>query len=198
MASQPATNPVALVKGPATTQLFRCDGCGFISKRDRDLPAGGVRCGVCGTTINATNRIDYAGLGARALAVMIDIAVLAGAFVILAWLAWGVSMFLPQDEDSGVPSRGALIGLGSGLLSAYALYAWIGDVLGVTPGKFVVGIRVVRWSTWSRPGPVFGTLRLVCKLFTLSSLGIGYLMMLFDVEWRALHDRPADTRVIER
>jgi uncharacterized RDD family membrane protein YckC len=69
--------------------------------------------------------------------------------------------------------------------------------LGATPGKMVLGLRVVRPDG----GPIslgraFG--RYFAKILSTIILFIGYIMVAFDREKRGLHDILVDTRVIKK
>lgn len=66
---------------------------------------------------------------------------------------------------------------------------------GATPGKMVLGLKIVRPSgSPVTAGLAFG--RYLAHLLSGYLLGIGYLMAAFDVEKRALHDRICETRVV--
>ena len=65
-------------------------------------------------------------------------------------------------------------------------------------GKRLIAIRVIRAGDWRRPGVVIGFVRTVAKAVTVVTLGVGFVAMLRDPEGRALEDRVAGTRVIER
>jgi uncharacterized RDD family membrane protein YckC len=66
-----------------------------------------------------------------------------------------------------------------------------------TPGKLLLGVRVVR-SDFSRVTYWRATVRVFGRMLSDLTLYIGYLMVLFDPQRRALHDYIADTRVIKR
>ena len=67
-----------------------------------------------------------------------------------------------------------------------------------TPGKMVLGLKVVRsdGSPLSH-GQIIGRFfaEILSKYFTL---GFGYLMVAFDSENRAMHDQMCDTRVVKK
>jgi uncharacterized RDD family membrane protein YckC len=66
---------------------------------------------------------------------------------------------------------------------------------GATPGKMMLGIKVVR-PDGQAIGYGRAFLRYVGMLVSAIILMIGYIMAIFDDEKRALHDKIADTRVI--
>jgi uncharacterized RDD family membrane protein YckC len=68
---------------------------------------------------------------------------------------------------------------------------------GATPGKMACGLRVVR-SDGERISYARGCGRFFAEFVSSFILGIGYLMVAFDQEKRALHDRICDTRVVKR
>ncbi|MDI6775577.1 MAG: RDD family protein [Verrucomicrobiota bacterium] len=66
---------------------------------------------------------------------------------------------------------------------------------GATPGKMACRLKVVRSDGGKLTyGRAFGRVFATCV--SHATLGIGFLMVAFDDEKRALHDRIADTRVI--
>jgi uncharacterized RDD family membrane protein YckC len=64
-----------------------------------------------------------------------------------------------------------------------------------TPGKMAMGIKVVT-ADGGRVGYLRATGRHYAKLINIFTLMIGYLMVVWDDEKRALHDRICNTRVI--
>jgi uncharacterized RDD family membrane protein YckC len=67
---------------------------------------------------------------------------------------------------------------------------------GQTPGKMALRIKVLRSD--SSPltlGRAFYR-EVICKFVSGIILGIGYLMVAFDVKKQGLHDRMADTYVV--
>ena len=76
----------------------------------------------------------------------------------------------------------------------------IGKVVGkhgATPGKMACGLKVVSPDG----GPVsYGKAcgRFFAEMLSGLTLGIGYIMVAFDDEKRALHDRICNTRVIRK
>ena len=66
---------------------------------------------------------------------------------------------------------------------------------GATPGKMALGIKVVR-PDGSGPGYGLAAGRYFATMVSGMTMGIGYIMAIFDKEKRALHDRIAGTRVV--
>ncbi|MCH7908324.1 MAG: RDD family protein [Candidatus Hydrogenedentes bacterium] len=66
---------------------------------------------------------------------------------------------------------------------------------GATPGKMAMGLKVVLPSGCNvSTGQAWG--RAFADLLTQITMGLGYLMVIFDEEKRALHDHICGTRVI--
>lgn len=74
---------------------------------------------------------------------------------------------------------------------------WYLEAWGRTFGQRLMGIHTVHARTWRNPGPIAGLARLLAKVLTIATLGLGFVVVLSDPERRALHDRIAGTRVIE-
>jgi uncharacterized RDD family membrane protein YckC len=89
---------------------------------------------------------------------------------------------------------GLAVALGTAIHACYE--AFFVAHLGATPGKLALGLKVVRPDG----GPVslgraFG--RYFAKMLSAMILFIGYIMVGFDSQKRALHDMICDTRVIK-
>jgi uncharacterized RDD family membrane protein YckC len=95
------------------------------------------------------------------------------------------------------------------LLTFQAAYFLVGIILslayevffvgrfGGTPGKLLLHMRIVR-SDFSRVTYSRAAIRFFALLLSDLTMYIGYLMVAFDPQRRALHDYIADTRVIKR
>lgn len=143
----------------------------------------------------AATVLAYAGFWIRVVAKLVDSVIL-----------WAAGFALAFAAAPLLPGRGleTLSPLHEGghpfvLLFQFAAAAAYSTIFvgryGATPGKMAAGLKVVTPGG----GPVgYGTA--LCRYFAeiLSSiiLGIGYLMVAFDVEKRALHDRICRTRVV--
>ena len=68
---------------------------------------------------------------------------------------------------------------------------------GGTPGKLLLHMRIVR-SDFSRLTYARSAIRFFGKMLSDLTMYIGYIMVGFDPQRRALHDYIADTRVIKR
>lgn len=112
-------------------------------------------------------------------------------FVFFASFAMGLIAGVTGAQPTGAALLGGIIGLVVPML--YCVSFWVKK--GATPGKMMLGIRVVR----ADGGELTGGQSFVRYLGYIPSslvLGLGYLWMLFDPEKRCWHDILAGTRVI--
>jgi uncharacterized RDD family membrane protein YckC len=156
--------------------------------REGVMPAAGMR---------------YAGFWWRVLAFLIDSVILGTVSSILQY-----AMFPSMMTNTPIaPGANPFETLGPALaragwailvstLFSLTYSAWFIGALGATPGLMALGLKVVRPD-----GSPIGYGRAVARYFAamLSGmiLGIGYLLVAFDAEKRALHDMICDTRVIK-
>ena len=83
------------------------------------------------------------------------------------------------------------------VLFAWAVYILASNATGVSAGKFLFGIRVIRSDTENSPGVVRGFLRTIAGGLSLACFGLGYLWSLWDRDRRAWHDILTGTRVVQ-
>jgi uncharacterized RDD family membrane protein YckC len=83
------------------------------------------------------------------------------------------------------------------LILSFAYEVYFVGRFGGTPGKLLLRIRIVR-SDFSRLTYRRAAIRFFAKMLSDLTMYVGYLMVGFDPQRRALHDHIADTRVIER
>ncbi len=122
------------------------------------------------------NNTQYAGFWIRFVAVVIDA-------IILSVVGWVIGQVI-QAEIIGM-----LIG------AAYYLYFWVKQK-GQTPGKKVMGIRIVRvdgkeidWMT--------AVLRYVGYIVSGIPLALGFIWVAFDKQKQGWHDKIAGTFVVK-
>ncbi len=83
----------------------------------------------------------------------------------------------------------------SGILPALGLMLfWIS--LGATPGKRMLGLRVINAEDGQKPGYVQALRRLASLLAVFPTLGFSYLCQLWRADGLSWHDRMAHTRVV--
>jgi uncharacterized RDD family membrane protein YckC len=144
---------------------------------------------------------NRAGFWIRAGAKMIDWFILwifnsAASFVaMLAFLGKAGRLLKPEDPDF-LPLFLALYGILFAVQfgSAALYYTWMVGRYGATVGKMACGLRIT--TPFGQPGYGRALGRYAAEIVSGMMLGIGYLMVAFDPERRALHDRMCNTWVI--
>ena len=134
--------------------------------------------------------MQYAGLGSRAVAIILDVLVL---FAIL----WIVALATGNTNDGGFQMDGAPVFVGFGLFALYFL--GLEATSGATLGKMLVGIKVVKADGSSPIGLTASLLRNVLRivdgqLFYL----VAFLFVRNSDMKQRLGDRVAGTIVIKR
>jgi uncharacterized RDD family membrane protein YckC len=174
--AQRVAQAIADRPAPQSTTGTLCPACGMWASKDARF------CGYCrfqfGAMPGRLQQMEYAGFWIRLVAFIIDgfilgaIGFVIGAAVTNIWEA-----FLLQLLARAV----------------YCIAFWVGP--GATPGKMVMGIKVV--MTNGEPIELGAAcLRYVGYWFSGLILGIGYLMIAFSSEKKGLHDNIANTVVI--
>jgi len=143
----------------------------------------------------------YASFGLRFVAILIDAVI----YIIASLLfnaVFGVSAVVPAPGATPAEILGQAFGRLFGiaflvnLLFSFLYYVLMLTYFGATLGKMAVGIKIVT----PEAGPIsFGraTARWLCASFVEPlTIGIGYLIALFDDQNRTLHDRICGTRAI--
>jgi len=167
----------------------------YLQRLKEGLPP---RFGSGGVLAHAGNR---AGFWIRVGAKMIDSFILwtfnsvVSVVLMLAFFGRAGRVMDPKDPDFlplFLALYGALFAIQLGSAASYN--TWMVGRFGATVGKMACGLRVE--TPWGRPGygRAFG--RYAAELVSGMMLGIGYLMVAFDPERRALHDRICNTWVI--
>jgi uncharacterized RDD family membrane protein YckC len=142
--------------------------------------------------VSADGLAQNAGVGARLLAVAIDLAILAAIDVVVIYFTLQICSI--GIEDLGLLPKGPLIAF---LLVQNGGYLVAFTAGGQTLGKMAAGIRVVASSDDGAPldlGHAF--LRTLMWVVLAVPAGLGFLSALFSRDRRGLHDRFAGTRVV--
>jgi uncharacterized RDD family membrane protein YckC len=138
----------------------------------------------------AGSTVRYAGLGLRAVAVILDTLVLFA-------LIWVVGLATGHTTDDGVSMQGAVTLLPMGLWGLY--YVGLEATLGATLGKLALGLRVVDLDGRSpigwRSSLARNCLRAVDGLFGYL---VGALLVRTSPSRQRLGDRVAGTVVVRR
>ena len=151
--------------------------------------------------------VRYGGFWLRFVAYLIDYTIVGIPMGIIAILLTGGSMFAlsrlgpnPAPEDvmaAMMPMIGAVAVMSVAGMVLYCSYETFFLVkYGATPGKMAMGLKVVRPDgSGIQVGRAIG--RYFSKVLSGMILYIGFIMVGFDSEKRALHDMICDTRVIK-
>ncbi|MCX5838669.1 MAG: RDD family protein [Deltaproteobacteria bacterium] len=100
----------------------------------------------------------------------------------------------PADMTHGMGVF-ALLYLAASLLAGMTYFTWFHGIAGRTPGKMLLGLRVIQASgDPMTPGIAF--LRCVGYLISGPVLGLGFLWIAFDGKRQGWHDKIAATLVI--
>jgi uncharacterized RDD family membrane protein YckC len=78
-----------------------------------------------------------------------------------------------------------------------ALIIYMDGIKGGTPGKLILGLRIVN-EKGQYIGIPMAILRYIGKILSGIILGIGYLMIAFDAKKQGLHDKIASTYVVKK
>lgn len=145
---------------------------------------------------------EPAGFWIRLAAYSID-SVIVGLPLLLAaggWAFWvleqGGAVALAEATPSVflLPILGGVVTL---LLSiVYPVYFWA--LRGATPGKRILGLRVMSMEGETPIGWQRALLRVIGYMISGFVMGIGFLLIAVSDDKRGLHDRLADTRVLRR
>lgn len=138
---------------------------------------------------------EYAGFWIRVAAKIIDGIVLGIANMIIGFIIVAPMMISPDDPSANVGHS-----LLSSLLQICIAASYTSFFLGkfaATPGKMVCGLRVISADN-EKISYLRGLGRHFAEMVSGIILGIGYLMVAWDSEKRALHDKICNTRVVKK
>jgi len=158
--------------------MANCPSC------NAEVPAGTRWCRICRT--NAVNpgigRLASPGkrLGAYVLDLLIPL----------------VALFLIFSIGGGIGGRGGVI-FGSLLLIAYVVWAIVLFARGTTPGKTLLGMRVIREDGRNAGFFIMLIREWIGKAISGMILSLGYLWILFDQDNQGWHDKLVSTYVVE-
>ncbi len=135
----------------------------------------------------------------RLIGILLDVTIFLVLFAI--WATIVISSSLGESgaaDDPGGTANGALALLVLPIFLALPVW-WYFTAVGATPGKRLLGLRVVK-RDGSAPGAGVGLLRTFIGMFCISFSSIGgfvsWLWPLWDGQSQTWHDKLADTNVI--
>ena len=124
--------------------------------------------------------MNYAGFWIRSLATLLDVIILDVPTVLIAWL-------LLMTKIS------ALVFLV--FIAETILVVWLNGIKGGTPGKILLGIKIVDLKG-KQIGIPRSTLRYLAKLISYSAFLTGVLMIIWDKKKQGWHDKVSGTMVL--
>lgn len=143
--------------------------------------------------IMSADETPYAGIVTRAVALVVDAAVLTVGFAVASGV---VGLILSLFTAVEVSSPGAVVGVAGGwtvVVVSYFVLFW--TLAGATPGMRLMRLRVVD-EHGAPPGLGRSLLRLVGAVLAAIPLFAGYLLVLVDDRRRGLLDMIARTVVV--
>lgn len=132
-----------------------------------------------------------AGVGARLLAVVVDLLILAAIDTVVVYFT--MQLCYLTIEDLGILPKGPLVAFLFVQNGGYLVAFTAG---GQTLGKMVAGIRVVQSDSQGSLDLGRAFLRTLMWVVLAVPAGLGFLSALFSRDHRGLHDRFAGTRVV--
>jgi uncharacterized RDD family membrane protein YckC len=210
------TRPAAMalvspLAGNETSVEVVCSECGVLQPKDNAIKHGEVWiCAACkplhiqkikeGVAAGRpAYALDYAGIGPRAVAKLLDGLIIGLPAIFL--MAVIIAFLTPAIARNRASADGLIIVMIAGIaivaLAMMFFQIWCLPRWGATPGKRIMGLRVVTTDggsiSWGRAiGRFFGE-----WVNGLIPFWIGYLIAAFDNERRTVHDHIAGTRVIK-
>lgn len=127
----------------------------------------------------------YAGFPRRLAAVLLDALLV---LLLLSVLSWALRFDLSSDFELFAIT---LQGIGSGVLVALFWLLFQG-----TPGKLLLGCRIVDAHTGGRPQPWQMLVRLFGYALSAAPAGLGFFWMIWDARRQGWHDKLARTLVV--
>lgn len=158
-------------------------------------------------TLYAENGWHPASAPWRLAATILDMALYCGLCLLIAvpvsrrfdWstLWGGIDEFARAASDhTWMGHASGILGLWIALWWCYFVVGW--GLLGATPGKWAMGIRIMDYHQRCPIGPARATLRLAAYCVSSVTFEWGHLLMLIRNDRRTLHDVLAGTRVVRK
>lgn len=134
----------------------------------------------------------------RLLAYLLDALILAAAQIVLG-MAIGLLAFASYGpeaaKDAFEQHQQLLNGLAFLLIVFYEVH-FVSSPRQATPGKIIMGIRIVR-RDGARLSPLFALGRYLARILAILPLGFGVLAIFWSKDRQGLHDMLCDTLVVE-
>ncbi|MBM3283021.1 RDD family protein [Candidatus Gottesmanbacteria bacterium] len=155
-----------------------------------------------------TQSIIYASFGRRFLAGLLDGVIVQIINIVIGWVPLFLFMIIVDKFGKNLGNRSISI---VSPMVLYGAFIWLTTIIifcgyfvyfigsrGQTPGKMVVGIKVVKIDTHTSPGYISAFLReIVGKIISCLVICLGFFWMLWDKNKQTWHDKIANTIVIK-
>jgi uncharacterized RDD family membrane protein YckC len=198
----PNVDAPASVGTPVPADAVVCSSCGKLFARDEVIQLGESRvCAACKPSFvqrlkegaELPGVTEYAGFWIRLVAKFVDGLILRFLGTVVGAIA-GVllSELLRSDETTAL-----ILLYGMGVCVDVLYRTCFVGTWGATPGKMAVKIRIVN-ADGSKVSYLKAFARCFAEWLSVLTLFIGYIIVAFDSEKRALHDRICGTRVIKK
>ena len=202
MPSARETDPIALITGPELPpRPYRCQHCRVVDVYADRLPTGGEKCRHCGAAIASADVVAYATIGVRMIALFLDALVVGfPTMALLLFVGWIETDLAPKDIRGRVTQPAAFwitVSFIAIVVTISLAYLLIGNARGRTIGKRATGLAVVDAVTGYAPGTASSLTRTEAQALTVLTLGVGYVVAVRDPRRQTLHDRIANTIVID-
>ena len=150
------------------------------------------------TSINPAPRINYAGFWIRFLAFLVDDFILIAIFLMMVpFVRSPLTQLMANLDQEYKAMLSGLVDLIVGSIILVYNVLFVG-LKGATPGKMVLGLKVVKVDG-SPVGITIAVVReMVGKAVSIIVLYFGFIWIAFDAKKQGWHDKIADTVVIKR
>jgi uncharacterized RDD family membrane protein YckC len=133
--------------------------------------------------------VNYGGFGVRLMATVIDYIWLYGTMYIILWFLLGADLF-----NSEAPYT--LIQFTFEYLIPFILVMILWNLTASSPGKMLFKMKIVDAETLQPVSAGRLLLRYVGYFFSIFSMGLGFLWVIWDKKRQGFHDKMAKTVVI--
>ncbi len=140
----------------------------------------------------------YAGFFRRLVAVIVDALILLIPLALISFVLIFAGVMRGPTTEGGVDATFTLIFNAIMPIISYAYFIFFIGKKGQTPGKKILGIKVIKRDTHEVPGYLYAFLREVVGKFIAGFLfGLGYFWMIWDKDKQTWADKIASTIVIK-
>ena len=165
--------------------MVKCPSC------NADVPTGTRWCAICHTNVVNPGIGKLASPIKRLGAYIFDLLIPIVALFLIFLIGGGIGAAIGGEEGGGVG-----IVLGFLLLVAYIVWALVLFAKGTTPGKRLLGMRVIREDGRNAGFFIMLIRELVGKAISGMILSLGFLWILFDRDNQGWHDKLVSTYVV--